>query len=81
MNAPLSSRARHYAVAHWSGAIAGRTDLLAGDGVHPSPAAAEVYASTVADTVDRLNVTHAAHLVRAAGHERARELGRLLPAE
>ena len=59
------------AVADWSGAIAGRTDLLAGDGVHPGPTAAEVYADAVAETVDELNAGHDAHRERVATREHA----------
>jgi hypothetical protein len=35
-------------VADWSGAIAGHTDLLAGDQIHPGPAGGRVYADAVA---------------------------------
>lgn len=41
-------------VADWSGAIAPRTDLLAGDAIHPGAAGGRVFAETVARTVDAI---------------------------
>ncbi|MFB9647202.1 acyltransferase family protein [Microbacterium terregens] len=39
-------------VADWSSAIAGRTELLAGDQIHPGDAGARVFADTVATAVE-----------------------------
>lgn len=40
------------AVADWAGAIGERTDLLAGDRIHPQAAGGDLYAQTVARAVD-----------------------------
>ncbi|MBD7958827.1 acetyltransferase [Microbacterium sp. Sa4CUA7] len=74
VNSDLRDFARgrgNVAVADWSGAIAGRTDLLAGDGVHPGPTAAQVYADAVAQTIDHLNAGHDAYRERVAKREHA----------
>lgn len=41
-------------IADWSSAIGSRTDLLAGDSIHPSAAGGEVFAETVARTIDAI---------------------------
>ncbi|MFE7843895.1 acyltransferase family protein [Microbacterium sp. NPDC057407] len=41
-------------VADWSAAIGPRTDLLAGDSIHPGPAGGQVFAETVARSVDAI---------------------------
>lgn len=56
VNADLAAFARTHRsvqVADWAGAIAPRTDLLAGDQVHPGDAGGEIYASAVADAIMR----------------------------
>ncbi|MET0297652.1 MAG: acyltransferase family protein [Microbacterium sp.] len=40
-------------VADWSGAIAGRTDLLAGDRIHPGDEGGRIFADVVATTLQR----------------------------
>lgn len=57
VNAQLEAFAaehRDVAVADWSTAIAGRTDLLAGDQIHPGDEGGRLFADTVAGAVDRL---------------------------
>ncbi|NYE21303.1 peptidoglycan/LPS O-acetylase OafA/YrhL [Microbacterium immunditiarum] len=51
-------------LADWSGAIAPRTDLLAGDHIHPGSAGGRVFADAVAAAVDR-----AEHLRALKQHE------------
>lgn len=51
-------------LADWSGAIAPRTDLLAGDHIHPGAAGGRVFADAVAAAVDR-----AEHLRALEQHE------------
>lgn len=46
-------------VADWSRAIAGHTDLLAGDDVHPGESGGRIYADTVARAVDAVENQHA----------------------
>ncbi len=41
-------------VADWAGAIAGHTDLLAGDRIHPGAAGGRVFAGVVDDAIQRL---------------------------
>lgn len=55
VNADLAAAAQRYpnvVVADWAGAIGGRTDLLAGDRIHPGSAGGEVFADVVADTIE-----------------------------
>ncbi|MFA4894864.1 MULTISPECIES: acyltransferase family protein [Microbacterium] len=42
-------------VADWSGAIAPRTDLLAGDGIHPGEAGGDVFADSVEAALERVD--------------------------
>jgi lysophospholipase L1-like esterase len=42
------------AIADWSSAIAGHTNLLAGDNVHPGAAGGRIFAATVVDALDSL---------------------------
>ncbi|MER6046619.1 acyltransferase family protein [Streptomyces sp. NPDC001793] len=44
----------HVAVADWDQAIAGHTDLLANDGIHPGPGGGKIYADTIAGTLAKL---------------------------
>ncbi len=58
-------------VADWSQAIAPRTDLLAGDDIHPGEAGGRVYADTVTTAVDavanqRAQVRYQVQLIRWA---------------
>ncbi|MBF4561426.1 acetyltransferase [Microbacterium sp. VKM Ac-2870] len=46
-------------IADWSRAIAGHTDLLAGDEVHPGESGGRIYADTVAGAVDAVENQHA----------------------
>lgn len=41
-------------VADWSGAIAPKTDLLAGDDIHPDKAGGDVFASTIGETFEKI---------------------------
>ncbi len=41
-------------VADWASAIAGRTDLLAGDDIHPGEGGGAIFARTVAEAIDRV---------------------------
>jgi len=43
----------HTCVADWQRAIAGKEDLLAGDGIHPGSAGGELYAEAVATALRR----------------------------
>jgi len=59
--AGVNSELQEYAASHpnvtiadWSDAIAGRTDLLAGDHIHPGRAGGDVFADTVATAVDEV---------------------------
>ncbi|AJC54828.1 acyltransferase family protein [Streptomyces sp. 769] len=45
----------HVAVADWDKAIAGHTDLLANDGIHPGPGGGKIYADTVAHALATLD--------------------------
>ncbi|GAA3907144.1 acyltransferase family protein [Microbacterium invictum] len=57
VNRDLAEFARSHpgvAVADWSDAIDDRTDLLAGDNIHPGGAGGEVFAETVAQAVERI---------------------------
>ncbi len=57
VNAELDAFAaahRNVEIADWSTAIAGRTDLLAGDQIHPGDEGGRLFADTVAAAVDRL---------------------------
>ncbi|MDL5488204.1 acyltransferase family protein [Microbacterium wangruii] len=56
-------------LATWSDAIAAHTDLLAGDGVHPGPTGADLYAATVQDAVKALDAEYPAGRERAAVRE------------
>lgn len=62
VNAQLEAFAaehRDVVVADWSTAIAGRTDLLAGDQIHPGDEGGRLFADTVAGAVDRLAIERA----------------------
>jgi peptidoglycan/LPS O-acetylase OafA/YrhL len=52
-------------IADWSGAIAGRTDLLAGDQIHPGDAGGRVFADAIAAAVDRVEQARAATAYQA----------------
>lgn len=62
VNADLAAFAASHpgvVVADWSSAIAPRTDLLAGDQIHPGAAGARVFADTVAEAVDAAEMNRA----------------------
>ena len=46
-------------VADWAGTVAGRTDLLAEDQIHPGEEGGELFARVVADAVDRIELSRA----------------------
>ncbi|EPD86440.1 hypothetical protein HMPREF1529_00492 [Microbacterium sp. oral taxon 186 str. F0373] len=55
VNAELTAFAASHpgvVIADWSGAIAPRTDVLAGDGIHPGETGGHIYADTVTHAVD-----------------------------
>ncbi|TDW29681.1 acyltransferase family protein [Cryobacterium psychrophilum] len=52
--ADFSARHRLVELANWHDAIASRTELLSGDGVHPGTAGGQVYANTVTAALQRL---------------------------
>ncbi len=51
-------------VADWSGAIAGRVDLLAGDHIHPGAAGGRVFAETIATSLDDIEAARVLHAYR-----------------
>ncbi|MFH8252119.1 acyltransferase family protein [Microbacterium sp. B2969] len=68
VNADLTAFAAAHpgtAVADWSGAIAGRTGLLAGDHIHPGEPGGRVYADAVAQAVADLEADRAMRAFRA----------------
>jgi lysophospholipase L1-like esterase len=62
VNAVLAAAARHTAhvsLANWHAAIAGHTDLLWPDGIHPQPSGAKLYARVVLAAI-QAQLPHAA---------------------
>jgi len=51
LGAALALAKPHVALADWSDAIASRTYLLWGDGIHPQPAGARLYARVIAGAI------------------------------
>ncbi|KRA25670.1 acyltransferase [Microbacterium sp. Root61] len=68
VNADLAAFAASHSgvvLADWAGAIGGRTDLLAGDQIHPGDAGGRVFADAVADAVDTAEAERAERQYRA----------------
>ncbi|MFE7314067.1 acyltransferase family protein [Streptomyces sp. NPDC057555] len=54
----VAAHNRNVVVADWNKAITGHDNLLADDGVHPTPAGARIYADTVARALSTLPAQH-----------------------
>ncbi|MCT9819069.1 acetyltransferase [Microbacterium sp. W1N] len=81
VNAELTAFAKEHpgvVVADWSSAIAGRTDLLAGDHIHPGHSGGQLFADTVAAAVDGIENQRAemAYRVELLQWQTARTFGR-----
>ena len=67
VNAELAASAATHPrveIADWSDAIASRTDLLAGDGIHPGDAGGRVFADAVDAAVERAEIERTQRVFR-----------------
>jgi peptidoglycan/LPS O-acetylase OafA/YrhL len=83
VNGELRSYADSHAdvhIADWSAAISGRTDLLAGDRIHPGNAGGQVFADAVAAAIDAAERERALRQYQDERNERLRNSG-IVPLE
>ena len=66
-------------IADWSSAIAGQTQLLAGDNIHPSAGGGDVFASVVQEQIDAAELQRATAESRVRFREHLLERGLIFP--